>query len=113
MKTCHKTEWQVHAYCLMSNHFHPVVATPLPNLDLGMTWLLEANGIPKDSQVGRRQFAALTGNRRAEERAADYEQLRRDWVLASEAFRQGRFAAAGERVGPSHYGAERQETAVQ
>ena len=25
-KTCAKTAWQVHAYCLMSNHFHLVVA---------------------------------------------------------------------------------------
>ncbi len=25
---CEKTGWQVHAYCLMSNHFHLVVETP-------------------------------------------------------------------------------------
>jgi REP element-mobilizing transposase RayT len=27
-----KTEWQVHAYCLMRNHFHLVLETPQPNL---------------------------------------------------------------------------------
>jgi len=27
-QTCEKTGWQVHAYCLMSNHFHLVVETP-------------------------------------------------------------------------------------
>ncbi len=26
-KTCARTGWQVHAYCLMSNHFHLVVET--------------------------------------------------------------------------------------
>ena len=39
-QTCQKTGWQVHAYCLMSNHFHLVVETPQPNLALGMKWLL-------------------------------------------------------------------------
>jgi putative transposase len=198
-EACQKTEWQVHAYCLMCNHFHLVVETPQPNLVAGMKWLLgvytkrynirhklcghlfagrykalvvegsgngylrtvcdyvhlnpvragllqpEAplerfrwssypqylkepgqrpgwlrvdrllgeKGIPKDSEAGRRQFAALTEKRRAEESAADYEQLRRDWVLGSEEFREELLAAAVERVGPNHYGAERQETGVQ
>jgi putative transposase len=39
-EACAKTAWQVHAYCLMSNHFHLVVETPRPNLALGMKWLL-------------------------------------------------------------------------
>ena len=38
---------------------------------------------------------------------------RRDWVLGSEAFRQELLAAVVERVGPSHYGAQRQETGLQ
>jgi REP element-mobilizing transposase RayT len=33
---CGKTEWQIHAYCLMSNHFHLVLETPQPNLVFGM-----------------------------------------------------------------------------
>ena len=37
---CQKTCWQVHAYCLMSNHFHLVVETPRANLVEGMKWLL-------------------------------------------------------------------------
>ena len=41
-ETCAKTGWQVHAYCLMSNHFHFVVETPQPNLAGGMRWLLGA-----------------------------------------------------------------------
>jgi REP element-mobilizing transposase RayT len=39
-EACEKTGWQVHAYCLMSNHFHLVVETPQPNLVAGMKWLL-------------------------------------------------------------------------
>jgi REP-associated tyrosine transposase len=39
-QACLKTGWQVHAYCLMSNHFHLVVETSQPNLAVGMKWLL-------------------------------------------------------------------------
>jgi len=52
-------------------------------------------------------------NRRAEEGAADYEELRRDWVLGSEAFRRELLAAVEGQVGANHYGAERQETGEQ
>jgi putative transposase len=38
--TCQKTGWQIHAYCLMTNHFHLVVETPRANLVEGMKWLL-------------------------------------------------------------------------
>ena len=31
-EACAKTGWQVHAYCLMPNHFYLVVETPQPNL---------------------------------------------------------------------------------
>ena len=37
---CAKTNWQVHAYCLMSNHFHLVLETPKANLVAGMKWFL-------------------------------------------------------------------------
>ncbi len=39
-EACQKTGWQVHAYCLMDNHFHAVVETPRPNLVDGMKWFL-------------------------------------------------------------------------
>jgi REP element-mobilizing transposase RayT len=38
-ETCQKTNWQVHAYCLMPNHYHLVLETPEPNLVAGMAWL--------------------------------------------------------------------------
>jgi putative transposase len=39
-EACLKTGWQVHAYCLMNNHFHLVLETPQPNLSVGMKWFL-------------------------------------------------------------------------
>ena len=38
-EACLKTGFQVHAYCLMSNHYHLVVETPNANLVAGMAWL--------------------------------------------------------------------------
>ena len=39
-EACAKTDWQLHAWCLMSNHVHLVVETPRANLVAGMKWLL-------------------------------------------------------------------------
>ena len=39
-EACAKGGWEVHAYCLMTNHFHVVVETPQGNLVPGMKWLL-------------------------------------------------------------------------
>jgi REP element-mobilizing transposase RayT len=39
-EACGKTGWQVHAYCLMPNHFHLAVETPTGNLVAGMKWFL-------------------------------------------------------------------------
>jgi len=39
-EACAKADWQVHAYCLMPNHFHMVLETPSGNLVAGMKWLL-------------------------------------------------------------------------
>ena len=41
-EACQKTGWQVHAYCLMSNHFHLVLETPNAGLVAGMRWLLSS-----------------------------------------------------------------------
>jgi putative transposase len=39
-EACEKTDWHIHAYCLMGNHFHLVVETPHANLVSGMRWFL-------------------------------------------------------------------------
>lgn len=38
-EACGKTGWRVHAWCLMSNHYHLAVETPQANLVEGMRWL--------------------------------------------------------------------------
>jgi len=50
-EACEKTAWEVHASCMMSNHFHWVVETPQPNLVFGMKWLsrLHPGGIGDNS----------------------------------------------------------------
>lgn len=37
---CLKTGWEIHAFCLMGNHFHLVLETPQGNLVAGMKWFL-------------------------------------------------------------------------
>jgi len=39
-EACEKTDWQIHAYCLMRNHFHLLVETPRANLVEGMRWFM-------------------------------------------------------------------------
>jgi len=39
-EVCLRADWQVHAFCLMGNHFHMVLETPLPTLVSGMKWML-------------------------------------------------------------------------
>jgi putative transposase len=36
---CERYNWVVHAYCLMSNHYHLLVETPYANLSQGMRQL--------------------------------------------------------------------------
>ena len=38
-QACQKTDWQVHAYGLMRNHYYLVLETPNANLVSGMAWL--------------------------------------------------------------------------
>ena len=41
-KTCRRYQWRCYAYCLMDNHYHLMLETPLPNLSKGMKYL---NGV--------------------------------------------------------------------
>jgi len=41
-EACLKTGWQVHAFCLMRNHYHLVLETPNANLVEGMRWVQSA-----------------------------------------------------------------------
>lgn len=199
-EACRKTDWQVHAYCLMPNHFHLVLETPNPNLVAGMHWflstytirfnlrrklvghvfsgrykalvvegsgngylktvcdyvhlnpsrgkllgetdrlrdypwssfgfylappeqrpgwlrvdrLLGEHGIQQDTAVGRQEFERhLEFRRAAEGNDQKLTPLRRGWCLGSDDFRQKMVELAGARLGESHAGVLRRETAEQ
>ena len=38
-EVCESKGWRIHAWCLMSNHYHLLIETPEPNLVMGMRWL--------------------------------------------------------------------------
>lgn len=38
-EACEKAQWVMHAWCVMSNHYHLCLETPRPNLVQGMQWL--------------------------------------------------------------------------
>jgi len=60
-EACGKTSWQIHAYCLMSNHFHLVLETPQPNLVAGMKWLLGV--YTKRFNIGHKECGHLFAGR--------------------------------------------------
>lgn len=59
-EACARTGWQVHAYCLMSNHFHAVIETPQANLVAGMKWFLALT--QGDSIVGTSTLAIFSAS---------------------------------------------------
>src|SRR5690349_6697709 len=86
-EACEKTGWQVHAFCLMSNHFHLVVETPQPNLVKGMSWLLGtySHRFNRRHQVVGHLFSgrykSLIVKRRREADGQDWAKLRRGWCF--------------------------------
>jgi hypothetical protein len=73
-ESCRKTDWEVHAYCLLRNHFHLVVETPQPNLVFG-DWVLGSEAFRQElpasaaGQVGPHHYGAErqeTGRQKAE-----------------------------------------------
>jgi REP element-mobilizing transposase RayT len=99
-EACEKTAWEVHAYCLMSNHFHLVIETPQANLVAGMKWLLGT--------------CTSRYNRRHKEcghlfREGEFKALERGWCLGEEQFRRELLEQVNQRPGPSHFGEAVQE----
>ena len=81
-EVCLKAGWQVHAYCLMGNHFHLVVETPQANLVAGVQ------------------------ERRAEERSEQWKPVRRGWCLGEEQFRKELLEQVHQMARAHHYGEE-------
>jgi REP element-mobilizing transposase RayT len=68
-QACQKTGWQVHAYCLMGNHFHLVLETPQPNL-------VEQVSVPTIDTFGCARFHSF-GNGKPQKRAGPATRERR------------------------------------
>ena len=74
-QACQNTGWQVHAYCLMANHYHVVMETPEPNLVapehrpgwIRVDRLPGEHGIQADTAAGRQEFEQHMERRRWEE----------------------------------------------
>ncbi len=55
------TGWRVHAWVLMSNHYHLFIQTPEPNLVAGMSWL--QNTLTRRYNVRHHKWGRLFGDR--------------------------------------------------
>jgi REP element-mobilizing transposase RayT len=94
-ETCAKTGWQVHAYCLMGNHFHLVVETPRANLVAGM--LRQKGWTEKDlkgRRKGDRQKARMAARLRAETTMA--------WAWIAERLAMGHWRTAVNATRSAH-----------
>jgi len=58
---CEKTGWKVHAWVLMSNHYHLFIETPESNLVAGMKWL--QNTVTRRHNVRHGKWGRLFGDR--------------------------------------------------
>jgi len=60
-EACERTGWRVHAWVLMSNHYHLMVETPEANLVAGMRWL--QNTYTRRHNCRHRLWGRLLGDR--------------------------------------------------
>lgn len=60
-QACGRTGWQVHAWALMSNHFHFVIRTPKGNLVEGMKWFM--NTFTRRFNTRHKRWGRLFGDR--------------------------------------------------
>ncbi len=81
-EACRKTGWQVHAWCLMGNHFHLVAETPQPNLIAGMKWLLGTytGRFNRRHQLFGHLFSGRYKSLVIDERGGDYLRTACDYV---------------------------------
>jgi REP element-mobilizing transposase RayT len=60
-EVCHRFRWRIHAYCLMTNHYHLVAETLEGNLSRGMRQLLETDWLLSQFGPDRRQAVRAYG----------------------------------------------------
>ena len=66
--------------------------------------------IPKDNVAGRRELERVMEGRRGTETMASYKAIRRGWFFGEKALKKQLLVQMSERLGPEHYGEERQES---
>ena len=71
-RTVRRYGWQLHAYCLMGNHFHFVLDTPGANIAAGMQYLKSAYALwfngekPREGHLFERRYYAGAVDREAQ-----------------------------------------------
>lgn len=60
-EACLRTGWRVHAWVLLSNHYHLMIETPEANLVVGMQWL--QNTLTRRFNVRHRAWGRVFGDR--------------------------------------------------
>lgn len=87
-----------------------------PRRRMAWVWverMLGEMGIPRDSAAGRREFERLLEERRGQSRLQEFGEVRRGWCWGDKAFRKELLVRVSERRGPSHYGTELHQSAVE
>jgi REP element-mobilizing transposase RayT len=111
-EACEKCGWKLHAYVIMSNHYHLAVETPEGNLVDGMRWLQGVFGNRFNAFRGERghvfqsRYKSLVVEE-GERKNRDEMQKRycRGWAVAGAEYRKdlkkmyGEMEGAGEAVG--------------
>ncbi len=81
-EACGRTGWRVHAWALMSNHYHLFIETPELNLVVGMKWL--QNAYTRRFNARHREWGRLFGDRYksipTEARAGEYYAALADYI---------------------------------
>ena len=99
-RACGRCGWRVHAWVLMSNHFHLLLETPEPNLVAGMKWLMGVFSQGWNRRRKRRghvfqgRYKSVPVN--AAENAGEYFRIVADYIHLNPA----RAGLVGGRSGP-------------
>jgi putative transposase len=67
-------------------------------------------GIPQDSGAGRRELERRMEAKREAENDVTYKPIRRGWFFGEKALKKELLGQMNQRLGPEHYGEERQES---
>lgn len=98
-RACGRCGWRVHAWVLMSNHYHLLLETPEPNLVAGMKWLMGVFSQGWNRRRKRRghvfqgRYKSVPVN--GEENAGEYFRIVADYIHLNPA-RSGLVGARGE-----------------